>query len=196
METIARVLYAFDNDPVLIFKGTKFLFDIDTENNGKYWIIFGENGEEVDMYSERKLEKIVAVFFLWVRVELKIKTLSKTYKTENKESIKQQALLAKWHILWAYGYILNKFHSIQLEGVYKKIASGKIFESSSETFIERWFSKIHNTISKCIERNYQGSNKEGKEIQSFNFKNWLRSNSEFEELVRELKYMDNTDFPL
>ena len=38
--------------------------------------------------------------------------------------------------------------------------------------------------------------KNDKDIQSFNFKNWLRSNTEFAELITEFKYMDKSDFPL
>ena len=196
METLARVLYTFDNDPILIFKGTKSLFDIDSENNGKYWFVFGDDGEEVELYDQKRIEKIIALYFLWIRVEDKIKATSKKIKSEQIESIRYQALLAKWHILWAYGYIVNNLYKEQLDAVFKKIATGKLF-ADQETFIERWFNKIQNTIAKCIERNYDSSKKtDNQEIQSFNFKNWLRNNSDFQELVREFKYMDQSDFPL
>lgn len=197
METLARALYVFDYDPILIFKGTKYLFDIDTENNGKYWLIFGDNGSDAEWFDNKKMEKIISIYFIWVRVEDRIKTICKKLKFEKKETIEYQALLAKWHILWAYGYILNNFYSVELESIFKKISSSKIFDGSSDTFIEKWFSKIHKTIAKCIEKNYHLTKKKGtEEIQSFNFKNWLRNNSEFEELVTEFKYMEKSDFPL
>ncbi len=197
MESLARALYVFDNEPILIFKGTKYLFDTDSENNGKYWFVFGDAGSEVEMYDTKRLEKTIGIFFLWYKVENKIKSLSKSLKEENKENIKYQALLAKWHILWAYGYVLNTYHKTELETIFRKLATGKIFEATSEVFIERWFSKIHNTVAKCIEKNYKATRKkDGEEMQSFNFKNWLRNNSAFEELVTEFKYMDKSDFPL
>ncbi len=197
METLARALYVFDNDPILIFKGTRYLFDIDSENNGKYWFVFGDNGKELEMYDTKRMEKTIAIFFLWTKVEEIIKKISKQMKEQNQQTIAYQALLAKWHILWAYGYIINTFYSSEKEMIFKKIATGKIFENNSETFIERWFNKIHRTISKCIEKNYQLTKKKNnEEIQSFNFKNWLRNNAEFEELVTEFKYMSKEDFPM
>lgn len=197
MESLARALYVFDNDPILIFKGTRYLFDTDSENNGKYWLVFGDNGGEVEMYDSKRLEKIIGIFFLWSKVEEKIKSLSKKLKDENKETIKYQALLAKWHILWAYGYVIKTYYKNDLESIFRKLSSGKLFDLQHENFIDKWFSKIHNTIAKCIERNYQASKKRGDEdAQSFNFKNWLRSNAEFEELITEFKYMEKNDFPI
>ena len=197
MESLARALYVFDNEPILIFKGTKYLFDIDSGNNGKYWYVFGDAGEEVQMFNNKRLEKTIGVFFLWYKVETKIKDLSKALKAANNENIKYQALLAKWHILWAYGYILNSYHKDELDVIFKKIASGKIFDSPNEIFIDKWFVKIHNTVAKCIEKNYNANKKKNDtDLQSFNFKNWLRNNSAFEELITEFKYMDKSDFPL
>ncbi len=173
------------------------MFDTDTDSGGKYWTVFGENGIELGYFDVKRTDKIIAVFFLWTKVEKKIKFQSKQLKSANNETIKYQALLAKWHILWAYGFILNTFYSNELEAIFKKLSNGKLFENQPDNFIEKWFPKIHNTIAKCIERNYQASRKKNDlDVQSFNFKNWLRNNAAFEELVTEFKYMDKSDFPL
>lgn len=195
LETFARVLYAFDHDPAQIFKGTKQLFDPETDGNGKYWLLFGEDGKEVDGYGNKRLERMTAIYFIWLRVEQQIKGLMKAYLLKESDTVKYQSLLAKWHFLWAYGYVLQTFYTEQVEAIYKKISSGLLFEEKV-TFIERWFPKIHNTLSKCIERNYNDTNKSSTDISSFNFKNWMRSSSDFEEVVREFKYMDKSDFIL
>jgi hypothetical protein len=196
IETLARALYVFDYDPITIFQGTKYLFDPDTDNSGKYWLIFGENKKELEMYNDKRLQKTIGIFFIWYKVDELVKKTGKELKVNQNQSIKYQALLAKWHFLWAYGYIINSFYPDEKENIFRRLSNGKEFDHGSNNFIERWFVKIHNTISKCIEKNYQATKKKDKnEIQSFNFKNWLRNNNEFEELKTEFKYMDKTDFP-
>lgn len=197
IETLARALYVFDNDPILIFKGTKYLFDTESNSGGKYWTVFGENGQEVEFYDTKRTDKVIAIYFLWTKIEEKIKATGKQIKSESEETVRYQALLAKWHILWAYGYILKRYHADEIDLIFKKLSSGKIFDHGSDTFIDRWFNKVHNTIAKCIERNYRAvENKDGKDTRSFNFKNWLRSNVAFEELITEFKYSDKSEYPL
>ena len=94
METLARVLYAYDNDPLLIFKGTKYLFDTD-EITGKYWQVFGQNGKEVETLGKDDLYKVAGLFFLWTQLNEKIKDVAKKLKAEEKEtSFDYQALLS------------------------------------------------------------------------------------------------------
>lgn len=197
IDTMARALYVFDNDPLLVYKGAKYFFDTD-EEIGMYWRIFGDNGKELENYNEARLIKSIAIFFLWVRIEEKLKQLSKDYKTKNQiNTIPYQATLAKWHFLYLYGNILNNHYNSELNGIFKKIAYGSIFEKNNN-FIEKWFSRIHKIITKCIEQNYQQFEDSGHEgmPQGFNFKNWLRSASEFEKLKREIKYIEISDYPL
>ncbi|HLG35583.1 MAG TPA: hypothetical protein VI757_11945 [Bacteroidia bacterium] len=197
METLARVLYVFESDPILIFKGTKYLFDTD-ETIGKYWYIFGDDGKEADIFDSSRLKKIAALFFMWTLIEDKIKSTSKQLKKEGKEtSHEYQALLAKWHFLWAYGYILNKFYSNELSNIYKRISEGVLLEDDNN-FILKWFRKVHKTISKCIKQNYQAKESVDKknQIQSFNLKNWLRNEKDFEILKSEFEFAELEDYPL
>jgi hypothetical protein len=90
--------------------------------------------------------------------------------------------------------LINTFCSETADTTHKKVANGKIFEEKN--FIARWLPKIHNTIAKCIERNYDASRNARVEMKSFNYKNWLGYNSDFEEFVREFKYMEKSDFPI
>ena len=94
------------------------------------------------MYSTRRLEKTIGIFFLWHKVEGKIKNLSKQLKAENQVTIKYQALLAKWHILQANGYILHTYYESELESIFKRLANGKLFENMNDNFIEKWFPKF------------------------------------------------------
>ena len=145
-----------------------------------YWQIFGDNGKELEHYNEARLMKTVSIFFIWTRIEEKLKQLSKEYKIKGGENTTlYQSTLAKWHFLYLYGYILNNNYAEELPTLFKKIANGTIF-SKTDNFIEKWFSRIHKLVTKCLEQNYeQSAERERSTTQGFNFKNWLRSNSEF-----------------
>ena len=196
IEALARTLYVFDNDPILIFKAPKLLFDPDTKSTGKYWVVFGEDEKEIDVFTKERVEKTIAIYFLWHKIDERIKALLKEYKANKDESPKYRALIAKWHFLWAYGFILKKFYSKDMFQIFKRIADGREFEKV-DTFIDVWFEKIHNTIAKCLAKRYQlRALKETEEIQSFDFKNWLRNNSDFEELKIEFEYSSKSDFPI
>lgn len=133
----------------------------------------------------------------WKRIEEKLKSFSKTYKSKNQEnSIAYQATLAKWHFLYIYCYSVNNNNSTELPVLFKKIASGVMFEKA-DNLIEKWFTRIHKLITKCIEQNYEQCTGNCKSVtQGFNFKNWLRSPSEFEKLKREIKYIETADYSL
>jgi len=193
IDTLARVLYAFDHEPVLIFKGTKYLFDTD-ENAGKYWTVFGENNQEVEFFDEKRLNKTIALYFIWTKIEQLLKEESRKLKSLQQEStIEYQALLPKWHFLWSYGYILTSYYSDDIDKIYKRIANGKIFEKS-ESFIDVWFKRIHSNIGKTIEQQYKSEGDD--EIQGFNLKNWLRNTSDFEKLKKEFKWSHKVDYPI
>ena len=197
MDTMARALYVFENDPLLVYKGARYFFDTD-EENGQYWRIFGDNGRELEFYNDARVTKTIGIYFLWTRIEEKLKALAKQYKSEGKSNtIPYQALLAKWHFLYMYGNLLTNYYESQLPAILKKIANGSIFEKP-DNFIEKWFTRIHKLITKCIEQNYQQFEEgENKDIaQGFNFKNWIRSSSEFDKLKREIKYLEITDYQL
>lgn len=196
IDNLARALYVFDNDPLLVYKGAKYFFDTDPET-GLYWKIFGEDGKEFENYSEARLTRTISIFFLWTRIEEKLKSFSKLFKAKNQENtIAYRATLAKWHFLYLYGYILNNNYNTELPTIFKKIASGVMFEKA-DNFIEKWFTRIHKLITKCIEQNYEQYTDNNKSVtQGFNFKNWLRSPLEFEKLKREIKYIEIADYAL
>jgi len=197
IEGLARALYVFEHDPILIFKAPKELFDPETKSGGKYWIVFGDEGKETEVFTKDRLEKTIAVYFLWYKIDEKIKSNIKEYKANKDESPRYRALIAKWHFLWAYGFILRKFHKEEMAQIFKKIADGREFEKAKGTFIDAWFEKIHNVIAKCLAKKYQvNTSKKAEEIQSFDFKNWLRNSSDFEELEIEFEYSSKSDFPL
>jgi hypothetical protein len=196
IDVLARALYVFDHDPLLVYRGARFFFDTD-EHSGMYWRIFGDNGKELAHYSEERLTKTVSIFFIWTRIEEKLKALSKEYKAKGGENtILYQSPLAKWHFLYVYGYILNHNYEGELPALYRKIASGALF-SKEDNFIEGWFSCIHKLITKCLEQTYEQCTEKEKGItQGFNFRNWLRSTAGFEKLKKEIKYIELGDYPL
>jgi hypothetical protein len=99
--------------------------------------------------------------------------------------------------LYTYGFILNTHYDSELTTAFKKIANGTVFERN-DNFIERWFSRIHKIITKCIEQNQLQASAATDEVltQGLNFKNWLRSTSEFEKFKREFKWITVSDYPL
>ncbi|HEY2725716.1 MAG TPA: AIPR family protein, partial [Parafilimonas sp.] len=136
IDVMVRALYVFDKDPLLVYKGARFFFDTD-EDNGMYWRIFGDNGKELENYNESRLIKTIGIFFLWTRIEEKLKQLSKELKSKDQiNTILYQATLAKWHFLYVYGNILNNYYSSELPNIFKKIAYGSLFEKN-DNFIEK-----------------------------------------------------------
>lgn len=204
LDSLARILYVFYSDPILIFKGTRTLFDAD-ENTGKYWFVFGENGKEVNFYRQEKINEIVGIIFLWIKLEEILKRSIKEKRSSGKDkTIDYQTLLAKWHFLWAYSEVINKLYNSEKNTIWKKIIDGKNLDTS-DNFIEVWFRRIFKTIAEVIEDNYQKDKTEKElqsrtsneeDIQGFNFKNWLRNQSAFETLKTRFKRIEKDDFPI
>jgi hypothetical protein len=204
IDTLARILYVFYYDPITIFKGTRTLFDTD-ETTGKYWSVFGEENKEVGFFSPSKMNEVVGIIFLWTKLEEILKRSLKEKRSLGKEtSIDYQALLAKWHFLWAYSEIINRLYFHQKSQIWKRLIDSKNLDTR-DNFIEIWFKRIYRTIAEVIEDNYQKEKTEReqqdktndeKDIQGFNFKNWLRNQSSFDILKSRFKRIDQEDYSL
>ncbi len=95
--------------PTLIFAAPKLLFDTETKALGKYWLVFGDSdGKELEFFGKERIERMVAIYFLWHNIDEKIKSKLKEFKLKGDEGPHYRALIAKWHFLWAYGFILKK----------------------------------------------------------------------------------------
>ena len=204
IDTLARILYVFNNDPILIFKGTRSLFDTD-ENTGKYWTVFGEENKEVSYFTPAKMNEVVGIIFLWTKLEEILKRAVQEKRLMGKEkTIDYQALLAKWHFLWAYSEIIHKLYSDQKPVIWKKLIDSKNLDTK-DNFIELWFRRIYRTVAEVIEDNYQKDKTEKEQqsqtgdeedVQGFNFKNWLRNQSAFDVLKTRFRRIDKDDYPL
>lgn len=205
METLAKILYAFNYDPIQIYANTKIFYDTDLEK-GKYWCIFGEQNEECAYYSESKTKEIIAITILWLYLENLVKQETKKRIKEGRaDTTDYQAYLAKWHFLWAYGRVINTLYSN--EETHKKIINhlvdGKIFSKESKTnFIIQWFKPISKAICRILDDEYSDFNSAKKKstelsTKSFNFKNWVRNSEAFNKLKRHLdREIDLETFPL
>jgi hypothetical protein len=199
METLAKLLYAFNYEPTKIYANSKFLFDTDSSTNGMYWDIFGEEGEECEIYTDEQLKKIISISFLWIYLNNKLKTSAKHVLKDKGETLEYQTYLAKWHFLWAYGSVLYSLYPDKETWFVNRILDGKAFSNS---FIDRWFDSITEKIQEQLEDEYIEAKPREGEVGSevlhkgFNFKNWLRNQKSFEKLNRKFKRAKVTSFPI
>ena len=193
MELLGRVLYVYDYDPTLIFRGTRALFDI--SDSGKYYQIFGDNGSEVPYFDDKRTNKVIALSIIWTRLDELITTKQRALRLRKMDkTIEYQATLAKWHFLWVYGEVLRKLYHSDLDAIYKKIISGKVFENAD--FIECWFERIFNKITEILEKNYRAV-KNGQaedDLPAFNLKNWLREKAAFEDFKDSFRRLIKEDY--
>ena len=193
MELLARVLYSYEYGPTLIFKGTSPLFDI--SDAGKYYQIFGDNGSEVPYFDDKRTNKVIALSIIWTRLDELITTKQRALRLRKMDkTIEYQALLAKWHFLWVYGEILRKLYANDLDAIYKKIISGKVFENAD--FIDAWFERIFNKITEILEKNYKSVRvgKSEDDLPAFNLKNWLREKHAFEDFKASFRRLIKEDY--
>lgn len=193
MELLARILYVYDYDPTLIFRGTRSLFDIG--DAGKYYLIFGDDGVEVPYFDDKRTNKVIALSMVWIRLDELITAKQRALRLRKMDkTIEYQATLAKWHFLWVYGEVLRKLYANDVDAIYKKIISGKIFENAD--FIEGWFERIFNKITEILEKNYKSVkvNQAEDDLPAFNLKNWLREKNAFEDFKDNWKRLIKGDY--
>lgn len=202
MEVFAKALYAFHYEPTKIYANSNCLFDVDQSTGGMYWKIFGnKDGEECTYYPDQELKEKAAIALLWLYLNDKIKEKAKCEKKENKETVVYQSYLAKWHFFWAYGYIIKNLYSTNesnesaKENTWvNKIHNGNAF--NSDGFVDRWFESIADKIQEKLEEE-QGANDDDVK-KGFNFKNWLRTEKDFDKLKIRFKpeRLKKTEYPL
>jgi hypothetical protein len=185
MDTLAKAVYAFEFGPSDFLQRAPCLFDGDTENGGKYFIVFGHNGEESSVLPPDRIEEIAAICFLWLALESKIKAKQKMLVLANKrDSTEYLTTLSKWHFLWAYGQILRTLYPDKLKWVFKKIVDGTLL-NGDENLVANWFEEVESRVAECIdEATGSPDEKTGK---GFNYKNWVRNAKAFEKFKLKFK---------
>ena len=201
MEILAKALYAYEYEPTKIYANSKFLFDIDSNSSGKYWYLFGDDGEECIYFVKERLKKVAAISILWLCVNEKLKAETKKLTIEGKSNtIDYLSYLAKWHFLWAYGFIIDRLYKEESIWIFNKLIDGKAFQGSTN-FVDHWFEEISVKLQERLESEYidaseEDSEKDGIIARGFNFKNWLRNQKSFEKLKIKFKRVKKTTFPL
>lgn len=201
MEILAKALYAYEYGPTKIYANSKFLFDIDSNSSGKYWYLFGDDGEECIYFEKERLKKVAAISILWLWLSEKLKTETKKLTIEGKSNtIDYLSCLSKWHFLWAYGYIIKRLYEEESTWIFNKLIDGKAFQGSTN-FADRWFEEISAKLQERLDYEYIDASEEDSEKNAtisggFNFKNWLRNQKSFEKLKIQFKRVTKTTFPL
>jgi hypothetical protein len=199
LDTLARALYAFHYDPVMIQMTAKRLFDTESENGGKYWYIFGDNGEEVSHFPKSKIDEIASICFIWFKLEELLKRSQKELKLQGKgDTVEYQTYLTKWHFLALYGYILRTVYSKDLNTIYRNTLKGKFWKTKN--FIVNWFSRIDDIICDVLDDAYHEAKEktslEEAAVKGFNFRNWLRSERAWNKILRKCRKVSKETFPI
>jgi len=205
LETLAKCLYAFNYDPIRIYSNSKTLFDIDSLNNGMYWYIFGDAGEECTIYDSERLKKTAAISILWLYLQNRLKKENTKLNIDKKvKSYEYLSFQAKWHFLWAFGFIINEFYNEKTVSIINKIIDGKAF-TKDIGFINVWFDKVAGIIQEHIGFEYLDMKEKEKEDEAeeeiekkggFILRNWLRNQKSFDKLKFRFKFKKKNDFPL
>ncbi|MFZ3138375.1 MAG: AIPR family protein [Thermodesulfovibrionales bacterium] len=199
METLAKLLYAFDYEPTRIYANSNFLFDIDPSSGGKYWELFGDNNEECSFYNDERLKKVAAISMLWLFINDHLRNEAKSILNQKGETLEYQSYLAKWHFFWAYGHIIRTLYPDDSARIVNRILDGKAF--TKDRFVNKWYRNIGDKIQEQLENEYLDSKplKEDEEelsTKGFNFKNWLRNQKSFEKLKLKFKRARQDNFAL
>ena len=200
MEMLAKILYAFNFSPTLIYANTKPLFDIDSLNGGKYWDIFGDSGEEVTFWPNDKVKETAAISILWLYVLEKLKSKEKQLRISKKENSSDYlSYLTKWHYLWAYGEIIRRLYPDNMLWIVNRLIDGKLF-SKENNFVDIWFEEISGKIMEELDSEIllskEGFGSEDIIPKGFNFRNWLRNETGFKKLSIRFKRVTPVQFPL
>ena len=198
MERLAKVLYSFREDPILFQGKPKLLFDADSEN-GKYWNIFGVDGEEVSFLAPEQVKEIAAIIMLWIYIEDRIKEIKhELISADKKDTYRYQATLANWILVWSFGFAL-RFIDSETECAYRQILNGKAFKKD-EGFVAEWFDPLFELIEDVIGDKYLNvAEPEGGTARlpkSFNFRNWTRQRTTLDVFKIKLERLVGKDkFP-
>ena len=166
MDTLAKVLYSFYYDPIKFQSKPALLYDVDTENEGLYWKIFGINDEEASLYDKSKLSEIAAIIIMWIHLQEKSKIVK---KIESQDSRLYQATLAKWQIMYALGLVMRTLTLDEGKKVINHLVDGKYLVSNG--VLDNWMNIILEIIEDLLDDEYE-TNQEDQN--AFNLRNWLR----------------------
>jgi predicted DNA binding CopG/RHH family protein len=200
MEMLTKILCAFNSSPTLIYENTKPLFDIDSLNGGKYWDIFGVDGEEVTFWPNDKIKETAAISILWLYVLEKLKSKEKQLRISKKEnSTDYLSCLTKWHYLWAYAEIIRRLYPDDMPWIVNRLIDGKLF-SKENNFVDIWFEEISGKIMEGLDSEIllskEAPGSEDNIPKGFNFRNWLRNETCFKKLGIRFKRVTPVQFPL
>ena len=192
MESLAKMLYSFEYGPLLIYSNARLLFDIDSNNNGKYWYIFGEREEELKVWTTERVKRTAAIAILSTYLEGKLKKLAKERMKEGKEStVEYLSCQAKWHFLWAYGEIIRKLYPEEIKSIVNKITDGRVFEGFN--FIEYWFDPIAEKIMESLD---EEGIETGNASKAVIWRNWLRNQKPFDKLASKFNRINSRYYPI
>lgn len=180
MDTLAKLLYSFRFDPVSFQTKSSSLYETDSNLDGLYWKIFGENGEELNFYNKNRIKETAAIIILWIHLS---EILKQEKKDLDKEGIRYQSTLAKWQIVFALGYVF-RFHDSETQTtIINHILDGKYLKEEGEA--TNLILDILEIIEEIIGDEYDSDGYEKQK--AFNLRNWMRSKKSVDKIRLKLE---------
>ena len=182
METLAKALYAYSevDKPSFLYSQSGFLFSVDRNAEGKYWALFGdESGGEAEFWPVKQTRKVVAVAFLQIFLEKRLKEQRKEFERQEsgRDTVQYMSYCMRWHILWSFGTVIRLFHAEREDDIYKRIVEGDGL--TEDGFVSGWFGKIEEIIQDILSDEQTDS--------GLNFKLWLRSGKKVEKIKGRIR---------
>ena len=183
---LTKIMATIMLDPT-VADGTKKLYDDSV--TGNYWKIFGDDGLTVNHYEDNKLLEISAFIAIWFRSEYVRKKKIRELLKDNPELKDQAAHMAyqpRFHYLWSYKYIIEKFHNDKKNNIYQEIVEGMHLNDNG--FVDVWLLEIFSKINTI----YIGRMQSG-----FNWRNWRRNKGESTDILKDaIDGSPPTHFPI
>lgn len=162
-EEFCKAMHAFIIDPYSFSSSTSYLFD--DSSKGGYIKIFGDGINVYDSFSQEQFEQKAAIWWLVKNFSDKIE---QDKKNEKDLSVKN-ALQARWMIISASRYILERNFNDPYKPISKHYKSGWVLGNGK---IGEWYSNLYKLSKDSVIYLYTNDRNES---EGFLHRNWLRS---------------------
>jgi hypothetical protein len=142
MQDLGKSYYSFFFNPYDLNGSIRRLWDTDS-NNGLYYSVFGDNGENVDTITDDKLNIMFGSQYIFEYIKKKLKGMDKESHPE---------VLFKYHILWGIKLLLDKkYRENDLNNILSSIVKiGKYVNDKVSKTDEEKFSTVFDRVTRHI----------------------------------------------
>ena len=184
IQELSKVLYAYHYDPCQAITYPKMLFEIEGDRP-LYFQLFGNKGVEAHAFDEGRFNQTAALVIFWLYIKDRMKLRAK--KKNDDKPIENLVFQTKWHFLWAFGRVIEMKYPDEEDQrkIFKRVKKGDVIcfdHDNDESLVKDWFDNIFDMTAEILALRSRDQSR------AFNFRNWLRTESELEDFKIKLNY--------